>query len=214
VAIVKWIDVTWVINPQMTVWPGDAQPVMERTATHEEDGVQGTRLTLSVHTGTHIDAPRHFISGGTTIDAIPLATLVGPCLLVDVPGCDLIEPCHLEKVNWAGAERVVFRTDNSTLTPEGGFRRDYTGLSLEAAKFLIKQGIKLVGIDYLSIERYEPNSDFAVHKALLGAGVVIVEGLKLKGLAAGRYYLMALPLLLKGSDGSPARVLLGQGQDE
>ena len=81
----KWIDVTWTIHPQMTVWPGDSQPVLERTATVEEDGVQGTRLGLSVHTGTHIDAPRHFVAGGATIDAIPLEVLTGPCLVIDVP---------------------------------------------------------------------------------------------------------------------------------
>ena len=206
----KWIDVTWTIHPQITVWPGDSQPVFRRTATHEEDGLQGTRLTLSAHTGTHIDAPRHFIAGGATIDEIPLETLSGPCLLLDVPGSTSIEPCHLEKEDWEGIERVILRTDNSSLTLEGDFHRDYTGLSLEAAEFLIKQGIKLVGIDYLSIERYESDSDFAVHKALLGAGVVIIEGLKLKEVAPGCYYLMALPLLLEGSDGSPARVLLGQ----
>ncbi|MGI6567751.1 MAG: cyclase family protein [Firmicutes bacterium] len=208
----KWIDVTWTIHPQMTVWPGDSQPVLERTATVEEDGVQGTRLGLSVHTGTHIDAPRHFVAGGATIDAIPLEVLTGPCLVIDVPGCELIGPSHLENLAWEGVERVIFRTDNSAIPLQGDFRRDYTGLSVEAAKSLIQRGIRLVGIDYLSIERYAPDSDFAVHKALLGAGVVIVEGLKLQDVTPGRYQLMALPLILQGSDGSPARVLLGQDE--
>ncbi len=206
----KWMDVTWKIHPRMTMWPGSSQPVFERTSTHEKDGLQSSHVSFSAHAGTHIDAPRHFIPGGATIDEIPVEILAGPCLLLDVSGCSLIEPSHLATVEWKGIERVVFRTDNSALPMEGDFQEKYTALSLEAAKYLIERGIKLVGIDYLSIEKYEPDSDFAVHKALLGAGVVIVEGLKLKDLAPGRYYLMALPLLLEGSDGSPARVLLGK----
>lgn len=205
----KWIDVTWMIHPDLPVWPGEAQPVLDRISTVEADGVQSTRLKFGAHTGTHIDAPRHFIAGGATIEGIPLETLIGPCLLVDYQGDGpLIEVSDLEGVSWEDVERVVFRTRNAFFPMEGDFRPDYVGLSVSAAEFLVAKGIRLVGIDYLSVERFEPNSEFPVHKILLGAGIVLIEGLKLKDLEPGRYELVALPLLLKGSEGSPARVLM------
>lgn len=209
VTLSEWIDVTWKIHQNLPVWPGENQPVLDRVSTVEVDGVQGTRLAFGAHTGTHIDAPRHFIAGGATIDEIPLDVLIGPCLLVDYQGeGPLIEATDLEKTNWDGVKRVIFRTRSAFFSMDGDFRPDYVGLSVEAAEFLVAKGVKLVGIDYLSVERFEPRSDFPVHKALLGAGVVVIEGLKLKDLAPGNYELVALPLLLKGSEGSPARVLM------
>ncbi|NMB46870.1 MAG: cyclase family protein [Firmicutes bacterium] len=204
----KWIDVTWKIHPQLPVWPGEKRPLLERIATVEEDGVQGTRLQFSAHTGTHIDAPRHFIAGGATIDQIPVERFVGPCLLVDYQGDGpTIQVSDLEKVSWEGVTRVIFRTKNSFLPMDGDFSPDYIGLSMAAAEFLVTTGVELVGIDYLSVERFE-DSDCPVHRVLLGAGMVVVEGLKLKDLTPGRYELVALPLLLEGSEGSPARVLM------
>jgi arylformamidase len=209
VTLSEWIDVTWTIHHNLPVWPGENQPVLDQVSTVEADGVQGTRLAFGAHTGTHIDAPRHFIAGGATIDEIPLGVLIGPCLLVDHQSeGPVIEATDLEKINWDGVKRVVFRTKSAFFAMEGDFRPDYVGLGLDAAEFLVAKGVQLVGMDYLSVERFESQSDFPVHKALLGAGVVVIEGLKLKDLAPGYYELVALPLLLEGSEGSPARVLM------
>ncbi|NMB10939.1 MAG: cyclase family protein [Firmicutes bacterium] len=205
----EWIDVTWILHSDLPVWPGEVRPVLDRVSTVEADGVQSTHLNLGAHTGTHIDAPRHFIAGGATIEEIPLEILTGPCLLVDCQGDGpLIEVSDLEGVSWEDVERVVFRTRSAFFPMEGDFRPDFVALSLSAAEFLVAKGIRLVGIDYLSVERFEANSKFPVHKALLGAGVVVIEGLKLRDLKPGLYELVALPLLLEGSEGSPARVLM------
>ena len=209
VVLSQWIDVTWEIHPNLPVWPGEERPILSQVSTVEADGVQSTRLAFGAHTGTHLDAPRHFIAGGATIDEIPLDVLIGPCLLVDHQGeGPLIEVSDLEKFQWDNVQRVIFRTRSAFFPMEGEFRRDYVALSLSAAEFLVAKGVRLVGIDYLSVEKFESQSEFTVHKALLEAGVVLIEGLKLKDLAPGHYELVALPLLLKGSEGSPARVLM------
>ena len=206
-----WIDVTWTTHPNMPVWPGESRPLLDRVATVEADGMQVTQLSMSVHTGTHIDAPRHFIADGNTIDQVPLEKLVGPCLFIDYQGDGpFIGATDLEEFDWQGVHRVVFRTKNSLLPMKGQFRSDYVSLSLDAAEFLVAQGIELVGIDYLSVEAFDAAPGFPVHTVLLDAGVVVVEWLKLKELPPGNatYELMALPMLLAGSDGSPARVLM------
>lgn len=207
--LATWIDVTWKIHPQLSVWPGEARPTLHQVSTVEAHGVQSTRLAFGAHTGTHIDAPRHFIAGGVTIDELSLERLIGPCCLVEHQGDGLlIEVSDLTGMEWEGVKRVIFKTKSGLFPMDGDFRSDYVGLSLAAAEFLVAKGIELVGIDYLSVERFEPESEFPVHKALLGAGVVVIEGLKLKDLAPGHYDLIALPLLLEGSEGSPARVLM------
>lgn len=184
---------------------------MERVATVEADGMQVTKLNMGVHIGTHIDAPRHFIAGGKTIEELSLDKLYGPCLLVDYPyGGSFITADELRQLDWQGVERVVFRTQNSKLPISGEFRPDFVSISPDAAEFLVAKGIKLVGIDYISVEAFGAEPGFPVHKTLLGAEVVVVEWLKLKDLPPGNaiYEIMALPMLLARSDGSPARVLM------
>ena len=206
-----WIDVTWATRSDMAVWPGESQPVIERVATVEADGMQVTKVNMGVHVGTHIDAPRHFIAGGKTIDEMSLEKLYGPCLLIDYKGeGPFITAKDLESFDWRDVERVVFRTKNSRIPVSGQFHNEFVSLNLDAAEFLVSQGIKLVGIDYISVEAFDAEPGFPVHTTLLGAEVVVVEWLRLKELPPGHamYEIMALPMLIAGSDGSPARVLM------
>lgn len=205
----KWIDVTRQIRPDIAVWPGERKPVFDQRSTVEKDGVQVTRLEFGAHTGTHIDAPCHFIAGGGGIDSVPLEKLTGRCTLIHYQGeSPVIEIDDLPPLNWDKVERVVFRTRNSLIPDGPDFAEDYVALSLATAKFLVEKDIQLVGIDYLSVEGYPSKAGHPVHTTLLKAGVVVVEGLNLQGLEAGEYEIMALPLPLVGRDGSPARVLM------
>lgn len=166
-------------------------------------------LHLGAHTGTHVDAPAHFIEGARKIDAVSLETLIGPARVIRVPdevieiGPDFLAGCDLKQVT-----RVLFHTRNSNFWSEG-FRKDFTHLAPEAAERLVALGVKLVGTDYLSIEKFH-SGHHRTHLALLSKDVVIVEGLNLSDIEAGDYELICLPLrIAEGSgDGSPARAVL------
>jgi arylformamidase len=166
-------------------------------------------LQFGAHTGTHVDAPAHFIGGARRIDALSLESLIGPARVVLVPDEVLeIDPGFLNTCNLEGLERVLFHTRNSKFWNEG-FRKDFTHLSPEAAEKLVDLGVKLVGTDYLSIEKFH-SGHHRTHLALLSKNVIIVEGLNLTGIEAGDYELICLPLrIAEGSgDGSPARAVL------
>jgi arylformamidase len=166
-------------------------------------------LQFGAHTGTHVDAPAHFIEGARRIDALSLESLIGPARVVLVPDEMLeIDPGFLNTCNLEGVERVLFHTRNSKFWNEG-FRKDFTHLSPEAAEKLVDLGVKLVGTDYLSIEKFH-SGHHRTHLALLSKNVIIVEGLNLTGIEAGDYELICLPLrIAEGSgDGSPARAVL------
>lgn len=163
------------------------------------------KITLGTHTGSHIDAPLHFLEGGRAIDQYPLYRFMEPAQVVEVSGKE-IGPEHIEGLD-PEARAVLFKTLNSSLMGIGAFCRDYTALTPEGAEVLIEKGIRLVGIDYVSIERFG-TPDFLVHKRLLEEDVLILEGLNLKDVPPGLYLLLALPLRLKGMDGSPVRALL------
>ena len=204
-------DITVSISNRLFVWPGD-RPVSLGRISKLEEGAESnvSALSLSVHTGTHVDAPAHFIAGGGTVEGLPLEVLVGPAALVEIPAeVRLITAEVLEQVDLpAGTERVLFKTWNSTFWPEleDHFRTDYVGLDESTARWLVARGVKLVGIDYLSVSSYAHTT--STHLALLQAGVVLLEGLDLSKVRAGEYELFCLPLKLLGSDGAPARVVL------
>ena len=168
------------------------------------DGYNGTRLDLGTHTGTHIDAPLHFLAGGATVDSIPLETLVGPCHVVDATGV----VGQLDAAALAGLElppvvdRLLFKTRNGELWERDGFAPDYTAFTGDGAEALLALGVRLAGIDYLTI------GDEVAHHVLLGAGVVPLEGLDLREVEPGPYTLFCLPLKLAGTEGAPARALL------
>ena len=174
-----------------------------------------SRLAVGSHAGTHLDPPSHFLPDGTTVDALDLATLNGPCWVLDAgPSPDDVGPDRLAGVP-SGAERVLLRTRNSARWARTlEFFDDFVGLSVEGAAWLLGRGVRLVGIDALSIER-DPSDRFPVHRALLERGVVILEGLLLDGVRPGRYTLECLPLRVRDGDGAPARaVLVEEGEPD
>jgi arylformamidase len=171
------------------------------------DAANVSRMVLGSHTGTHLDAPRHFFAAGTPVDALDLHVLIGTAQVVALPCAAQITVDDLQHLDLTGVERLLFKTRNSALWDSPGFRTDYVALTAPAARLLTAHGVRLVGIDYLSVDAYE-HQDFPVHRTLLGAGVVILEGLDLRDVPPGTYELCALPLLLQDGDGAPARVIL------
>ena len=167
-----------------------------------------SRISFGSHTATHVDAQHHMIDGGWTVDAMRLDVLIGPALVVRLPDDAMsITAAHLAAIDLTGVERVLFATRNSGFNREVEFHKDYTYVAPDAAELLVKAGVKLVGVDYLSIEQFK-SGHHKTHKTLLGADVIIIEGLSLDGVRAGRYELICLPLSLPGLDGAPARAVL------
>ena len=206
-------DVSLVLRPDMVTWPGEPAPRIEalkRIARGDSNNV--SIITLGDHTGTHVDPPLHFIEGGNTVDKLPLDALIGPCLVVafDGPGHVSAEWLDAAKVP-KGTERVLFKTPNSArwADPTAPFTRDFTTINASAARWCVDHGMKLVGIDYLSIEPQGPEkAGYPVHNTLLRAGVVIVETLDLRAVQPGEYELLCAPLKIRDGDGAPARVFL------
>lgn len=193
----------------MPSFPGDTVFASRPTCSMDRgDPYNLTELTLGSHAGTHIDPPRHFAPTGTPVDEIELDVLHGPCYLVEVaPSVKQIGPADLTPIP-PGTRRVLFRTANSERwTRSLEFFSDYVSLGLAAAEALLVRGVRLVGIDSLSVES-DPTGAFPVHRALLGRGTLILEGLLLAEVSAGPYELECLPLRLTGGDGAPARALL------
>ena len=205
----KVYDISLTLRPRMPVYPGEPTPVLEPTSQMERgDFCNVSLLAIATHTGTHIDAPRHFLPGGTPVDQLPVSVLVGPALVVEMPVEQEINAADLEAAAIpSGTERLLFKTRNSRLLDDEDFRRDFVYVALDAARWLVERGVRLVGIDYLSVEQMdaEPN---IVHQTLLGAGVVIVEGVDMRQVPPGPYLLACLPLKIEGADGSPVRAVL------
>jgi len=198
------IDISVPIRPGMPTYPGDPTVTLERVkALADGDGVNLSRVDLGAHTGTHVDAPLHFIDGAEATETLPLDALVGPARVLDLTAAKQLDAAAFDGVELA--ERVLLKTSNSELWARGTFVEDALQLDGGAAQVLVDGGVRLVGIDYLSI------CDHDAHRVLLGAGVVPVEGLDLRGVEPGDYDLICAPLKLVGSDGAPARVLLRRG---
>jgi arylformamidase len=201
-------DVTLSLRAGMPTWDGEPGPELRTIKQIGVDGesAQVSVFTLGTHCGTHVDAPAHFIPGAGGVDALPLDALVGPCRLVEVGRGPLIQVEDLE-LAVGGARRLLLKTRSGTFWDDPSFRRDFVALAPATAEWLVAQDVLLVGIDYLSADPYDAEPA-AVHLTLLGAGVVILEGLDLREVPAGEYDLAALPLKLPGADGAPARVIL------
>lgn len=206
-----WIDVSVAVDERIATFTGD--PTYGRTlhASMAAGAICNvSRLDMGAHTGTHIDAPVHFIDGAAGIETTPLDAVIGPAWVVDagdVTGS--ITAAQLERLSIpAGETRLLFRTANSTadLWGRGGFSSDFVGLAADAAQELADLGVRLVGIDYLSIAPF--GDPVPTHRALLGAGVVVLEGVDLRAVEPGAYDLLAPPVRLVGADGAPARALL------
>ncbi len=204
----KIFDVTRPISTGMTVWPGDEGVVLERTASISEGSIVNvSRVQMGVHTGTHVDAPLHFIDGGKSIDQLDTHLFTGWVRVVDVQQVKSIGPENVHQLAGIKGEAVFFKTMYSEKTLGEAFDTGFTGLMFEAAQMLVNEGVRVIGTDALSIEEYS-SRDFSVHRLLLQQEVLIVEGLCLKDVAPGRYRYICMPLLMKGADGAPARVIL------
>lgn len=201
-------DISVSVRPGVIpTWPGSPSPRFDRRlALANGDPADDTTLTMNIHTGTHIDAPSHFVEGGATVDAVSLETLVGPCSVVDLRGLPIIGAADLERAGIGeDATRLLFKTDNaSKWSPD--FDESFVGLSVDGAKWIVEHGARLVGNDYLSVQPFRESDE--VHQTLLGAGVVLLEGLDLSAVEPGPYTLVCLPLKLHGVEGAPARAIL------
>ncbi len=199
------LDITVPLRDGMFVYAGNPEVHLQRTASIASGAASNlSRLELGVHSGTHVDAPVHFLAGGAGAEAIPIDALMGPAHVVDAQSvAGTLDEEALRGLDVPdGTERVLFKTRNSRLWELDHFTRDFVRLSGSGARYLIDRGVRVIGIDYLSI------GDADAHKALLGAGVVPLEGLDLRKVAPGPYRLVCLPLSIVGSDGAPARALL------
>lgn len=201
-------DVTVPLSSMVPTFPGDPRFHMEFT--HKiADGqpYNVARITMGAHSGTHVDAPYHFLADGATVEQLPLEILMGKARVVEISAREKIERSDLETLDLRDDLRVLIKTRMSGQLRVAHFQEDFVYLTPDAATYLVQAGIKLVGIDYLSVEQFGSH-DFAAHHALLGAGVVIIEGLDLSQVEPGEYEMACLPLRLVGADGSPARVVL------
>lgn len=209
----KIYDLTVPIHTTMAVWPGDPKVSngLESSIKAGNDA-NITKIQMSAHTGTHIDAPFHFVDEGISIDLLDLNSLIGEAEVIeidhDVKMITASILAELGKVKWP--MRILFKTNNSQkkLIENPEFSKDFVSLSVDASEFLIAKGVKLIGIDYLSIAPFE-NGD-QTHVVLLENEIIVIEGLNLKEVNPGVYQLIALPIKLQGADGAPARVVLLQ----
>lgn len=208
--IMKLYDVTLPISNDLPVWPGDPSvSIMATKSILKGDQCNITKIQMGAHTGTHLDAPLHFFKDGGTIDTIPIETFIGPCLVVELDSEVLIEREDFRKYNLNGHSRILIKTENSELWANkiNSFSTNYVALGIGAAEYLLERNVSLIGIDYLSIEKFQSDGS-PVHKLLLKNNVTILEGLNLSGVKEGVYELICMPLKLHGCEGAPARVLL------
>lgn len=200
-------DITVALSPDIPVYPGDPPITVEVWhSIAKGDAANLSRLSLGTHSGTHIDPPRHFNDAGITVDEIPLDLLMGQARVVEITGVNRIGREQLEALQLKGVERLLIKTDNSGFWSEKEFRRDFAALTAEGAHYLHQQKVKLVAVDYLSVEPMD--GDGEVHRILLNGGIPVVEGVNLSGIPPGEYQFICLPMKLKDGNGAPVRALL------
>jgi arylformamidase len=206
----KLIDVTVPLDARLPTYPGNTPFTLEaNTRLAWGDSSNVSTLHLSAHAGTHVDAPRHFFDERPGAEGLPLELLLGRVRVVEIRSAHGIDADELAHLDLAGERRVLFKTANSRLWGTPDFRPDYVGVTSAGAERLVASGIRVVGVDYLSIEQFKTPGAPA-HRALLGAGAVVIEGLDLREVDPGIYDMLCLPLRIVGADGAPARVLLRQ----
>ena len=205
----EWIDISVPLRNGMVHWPGDA-PFDRRSTESIAGGAEAnvSEISGSAHTGTHVDAPHHFIEAGSTIDAMPLAATLGRARVIEIRDPELIRGTELRGHAVQKHDRILFKTRNSSRCwKSDDFQKTFVHIPKETAAYLAECGVMTVGIDYLSVGGFE--SDGAeTHRILLAAGIWIIEGLNLEHVAPGEYELVCLPLKIVGSDGAPARAVL------
>lgn len=207
----KIIDISLTMSKDLPVWPGDPRVSLERVRSVESGANSNvSRLEMQVHSGTHVDAPVHFLNGEKGIETLALSDLIGPCYVTETPensgqvDRELLESLHIPP----SVTRLLVKTSNSKLwvSNETEFVPEFIGITEDGAKYLVDRGIRVIGIDYLSIAPYKQSRP--THEILLKASAIIIEGLDLHAVSTGYYSLICLPIKLAGSDGAPARVVL------
>jgi len=206
----KYYDITLPISDSLVLWPGDPPVQISQPSNIERgDTATITRISMGAHTGTHVDAPLHFIKDGGAVDTLLLDDLIGEAVVIDATGNSEISASVLGNLGIPpGTKRILFKTDNSRHweRKESAFFTDYVAISDDGAVWLIENGCTVVGIDYLSIAPFYDT--VSTHKTFLKAGVIVIEGIDLSSISPGNYHLICLPLKLQGGEGAPARVVL------
>ena len=204
-----WIDVTVPLRTGMVHWPGDPPARISHALDMERgDPCTVSLLEIGAHTGTHMDAPAHFVRGGVGIDALPLDTAIGSARVIAIQDPESIKPEELRRHRLRRGERILFKTGNSARCwDKDSFVEDFVYISAAAAQYLAERQVRLVGIDYLSVGGFRADG-VETHQALLQAGIWIIEGLNLKRVRPGRVQLVCLPLRIAGADGAPCRAIL------
>ena len=201
------IDISLRLHEAIPIWPGsDGFRIARSRAIADGSDANVSRIDMDVHCGTHVEAPLHFIDAGASLETLPLDVFVGPAQVIHLPDADAIGPEDLQAVP-TGTERLLIRTRNSEAwANQATFDTGYVALTADAARWIASRGIRLVGIDSLSVQRW--GDDPETHRILMRAGVAILEGLDLSAVAAGAYRLTCLPLRLDGAEASPVRAIL------
>ncbi|MGB9673351.1 MAG: cyclase family protein [Anaerolineales bacterium] len=206
----KIYDVTVTLSSDIPIWPGDPAFVRERIQKLEKgDNTNTSKIEMSVHTATHVDAPCHFLAGGKGVDQLSLKLLTGRVYVLYLPQIKFISADVLKKAEIPPrTRRLLIKTDNSQYWEKQvkEFQTDFVAITADGADYLVQRGVKLIGVDYLSVAPYKDSRP--THEILLKAGTVIIEGLNLQNVDQGRYMLYCLPLKIEGSDGAPARTIL------
>jgi arylformamidase len=205
----KFIDITIPLKTGMVHWPGDPEVKIERVS-DVKDGDDATisHISMGNHTGTHMDAPLHFIKSGGSMDDLPFDAVIGKARVIEIKNENVIDKDELKKHNLSEGEIILFKTKNSSLGwGDKDFIKDYVYISNEAAEFIASTKVKTIGIDYLSIGGFEKNTK-EVHDFILGAGIWVIEGLDLSKVSEGEYELICLPIKIKNGDGAPVRAVL------
>lgn len=203
----KIYDISWPISPDITAYKDKKTVIFEQSKSFEKDAVRETTITLGAHTGTHIDAPSHFIKDGKTIDQLDLANVIGPCKVFDMSDIsDAITQDHIKNLAIHAGDIVLFKTKNSAAKPNSAFNANFIYLAFSGAQCLVERKVRTVGIDYLGIERGQQGH--LTHRILFEHAITIIEGLRLTTVNKGSYFLYCLPLNLIGLEAAPARAIL------
>jgi len=204
-----WIDISVPLRDSMVYWPSDPPVSIKRVKDIEQgDTANLSVISMGAHSGTHVDAPIHFVKKGKGVDNIPLDTVVGRARVIEIKDSESITPEELVRHRIRRGERILFKTENSShVWQKDEFVEDFVFISDAAADLLVDRGVRLIGIDYLSVGSFKHGGSY-VHKTLLSGGIWIIEGLNLSNVTPGKYDLICLPLRIVAGDGAPARAIL------
>lgn len=206
----KYHDISLNLSAETVRWVTSSPfELDEKRRMSRGDPNNSSGVTMSLHAGTHLDAPFHFLPDGKTIDEMPLDLFIGPAVVHAVEAERYIEARHVGAIVLDGATRVLFKTRNSALLHRRSYEPDFVAFSVGAAEALAARGVQLAGLDYLSAA-HAGDEQVSVHRAFLERGVALLEGVDLSGIAPGKYELFCLPLRIRGADGAPCRAVLGE----